>query len=70
MDSDRWLTPPRLAKQLEVKPEVILSWIHARELHAVNMAGAGFKRPRWRIPNESVAEFLQRRMPSFSIKVL
>jgi len=51
------LNPPELAKLMRVNPDKVLGWINSGELRAVNVAGRGCKRPRWRIAIEDVALF-------------
>lgn len=54
-------SPPQIASELGVQPPKIIGWIHSGELHAVNVANRGSKRPRWRISRESLAAFLMAR---------
>jgi hypothetical protein len=56
-----WLTPPRLAKQLGVQADKVLSWIRSGELRAINVADRASHRPRWRISAEATEEFFRRR---------
>jgi excisionase family DNA binding protein len=51
------LTPPTIAKQLAVKPEKVVAWIRAGKLRAVDL-GDGKLRPRFRVPEEALADFL------------
>lgn len=54
-------TPPQVAKLLLVKPGKVVGWIDSGELEAFNVANAGSKRPRWRITQEALDDFLRRR---------
>jgi len=45
--TDRYLTPPTIAKRLGVKPDRVIGWIRRGELRAVNL-GDG-TRPRWKV---------------------
>ena len=53
-----------VAKQVKVKADVVLSWIHARQLAATNVAAAGATRPRWRVAVADLETFLKSRRPS------
>jgi excisionase family DNA binding protein len=53
----RWLTPPELAAELAVKPATVLGWIRAGELKAINVAGRGCTRPRFRINRADLIAF-------------
>ena len=57
----KWLTPPKLAKQLGVSNEKVLTWIRNGELRAVNVAERLAGRPRWRISEAAFEEFCQKR---------
>lgn len=59
--SDRYLTPPQLARRWGIDLKKVLRWIRAGELHAVNLAGKIGGQPRWRISPEAVQEFELRR---------
>ena len=50
------------AAHLGISEELVLANIHARRIVAANV-GCGLKRPRWRIPAESIAAFLEARTP-------
>ena len=67
MKLDEWYTPNQLAKVLRVGPNRIRGWIHRGELAASNVSD-GEKRPRWRISQESLDDFLEGRTPSFKPK--
>lgn len=55
------VSPPALANLLGVGQRKVLEWIAAGELSALNMAGAGSRFPRYRIPIAEVEAFLARR---------
>lgn len=58
-------TVKQLAEYYSVKMDTVLGWIHSGQLKAINVASVGSKRPRFRITDESVAEFeLSRRTVS------
>lgn len=46
-----------VAEARGVKPDIVLSWIHAGQLSAVDMSCKQAKRPRWRIADSALAEF-------------
>ncbi len=54
-------TPPAIAKMLAIKVDKVHAWIHAGELKAVNVAQTQSGRPRWRILDEHLQEFLRSR---------
>ncbi len=54
-------TPPTVAKMLGIKVDKVHAWIHAGELKAVNVAQKRSGRPRWRIMDEQLQEFLRSR---------
>ena len=56
-----YLTPPKYAERLGIKPEKVLGWIARGELRAINVAGRVGGRPRWRISVEAIADFERRR---------
>ncbi len=57
----KFFTPPEVAKDLKVHPEKVRAWIKSRELLAVNIAASRTGRPRWRIAEADLADFLARR---------
>jgi hypothetical protein len=63
----RCLTPPQVARRWAVSPEKVIALIGRGELRAFNV-GLGH-RPRWRIPEDAVAAFEQRRgaQPALSV---
>ncbi len=64
--ADQFYTPPELARILRVDVMKIHRWINRGELSAVNVAGFGTTRPRWRIPPTAWDDFLlvQRNRPA------
>lgn len=69
MTSDRYLTPPQLARRLGVSPDKVVGWIRRGELRAVNVADRPTGRPRWRINPADVATFEARRTAQVAPKV-
>lgn len=61
IQSQKWLTPPQLARQWGVAPEKIHTLIHSGQLEAVNLATNPNGRPRWRISAEAIKAFQQHR---------
>ena len=59
-----YLTPPQIAKQLAVDAAKVLGWIRRGELRATNVADRAGGRPRWRIAQMWLEEFLRRREAS------
>jgi transposase len=56
-----FLTPPQLAKRYGVSADKVVGWILAGELAAVNLATVANGRPRYKIAEEAVQVFEQRR---------
>lgn len=57
-------TPPQVAKELGVEPPKVLGWIASGELAAFNVANRTSKRPRWRISDEALSNFIAARSAS------
>jgi transposase len=57
-----FLTPPAIARLLGVTPETVIAWIRAGELNGINIATSLAGRPRYKIAQESLDQFLQKRM--------
>ncbi len=56
------LTPPELAKRWRVKPARDIAWIRSGELRAFDVSSRpGMGRPRYRIPQDAILEFENRR---------
>jgi excisionase family DNA binding protein len=49
-------TPPEVAKVLRVEAKKVSGWCASGQLRAVNVSNG--HRPRWRIPDDALAEFL------------
>lgn len=56
-----FLTPPDVARMLDVSPDKVISWCRTGELRAVNMAASLATRPRYRIKRADLEAFLERR---------
>ncbi len=54
-------TPPTIAKLLGIKVDKVHAWIRAGELKAVNVAQKRSGRPRWRVLDEQLQDFLRSR---------
>ena len=59
--SESYKTPPEIAKELRIRPDKVLTWIRSGELVAVNLAENIGGRPRWRISEADLQDFLRRR---------
>jgi len=59
-----FLTPPAVAKRLGVSCEKIIGWLLAGELRGVNLAANATGRPRYRISESDLADFLAKRSAS------
>ena len=56
------VTPPELAKRWRVKPERVIGWIKSGELRAFDVSSRpGVGKPRYRIPQDAIIEFENRR---------
>jgi hypothetical protein len=56
------VTPPELARRWRVKPERVCLWIKSGELRAFDVSSQpGVGRPRYRIPQDAIIEFENRR---------
>jgi hypothetical protein len=60
-DTARWLTVPQVARRLAVNPEKIRAWLRSRQLAGVNIALSPHGRPRWRISEKALSDFLAMR---------
>ena len=56
-----YITPPQYAARLGVKPAKILGFISSGLLAAIDIAGPGAMRPRYRISPDAIAQFERRR---------
>jgi excisionase family DNA binding protein len=57
----QYLTPPEVARRLGCATEKIIGWILAGELRGSNLAARLGGRPRYRIAEADLEEFLDRR---------
>ena len=60
MSIERHFTPPQAAKPLQLDPDYLRDEIRAGRLRAVQL-GRGTKRPRYRIPESAIQEWLKGR---------
>jgi excisionase family DNA binding protein len=56
-----YLTPPAVAEQLGVDAAKVITWIRSGELAAANVATRVGGIPRWRIGQNDLDAFLERR---------
>lgn len=56
-----WRTPPDVARELGVEVHKILAWIHSGKIKAVNLALEIGGRPRWKIHQSEIDQFLEAR---------
>jgi excisionase family DNA binding protein len=54
-----WLTPPQAAELLAVDPSKVIGWIKSGALAAIDVSNG--RRPRYRISQEAIEDFLRRR---------
>ena len=57
----RWMTPPQVASQLGIKSDAVRVLIRSGELRAVDLAGKGSRRPRYKIDPSDLKIFLESR---------
>ncbi len=67
--SESYKTPPEIAKELRIRPDKVLTWIRSGELVAVNLAENIGGRPRWRVSEGDLDDFLRRRQSTPPPKV-
>jgi len=60
IDSNRYATPPELGRLWRVKPSRIIAMIRRGDLRAFSVAEPGSRRPRYRIPPDSIIEYENR----------
>jgi len=60
----RMMSPPAVAQRLGIDAHKVVSFIRSGELLACNLASAGSRRPRWRIAEDDLQEFLAKRRSS------
>jgi hypothetical protein len=56
-----FLSPAAVGDRLGVKTDIVLAWIAAGQLSAVNVASPDSTRPRWKISPEDLDRFLATR---------
>ena len=56
-----YLTPPEVAKRLRIRPDKVLAWIRSGELTAIDVSESQGGRPRWRVSEADLQDFLKRR---------
>ena len=61
MSSPTYRTPPEIAKELRIRPDKVLTWIRSGELAAIDVSETAGGRPRWRISEADLQDFLKRR---------
>jgi transposase len=59
-----YLTPPAIAKRLGVSCEKVIGWLLAGELRGSNLAAKLGGRPRYRVSEADLSDFLERRSAS------
>jgi len=57
-------SPPDVAKRLRVSPSKVIAWLESGELVGRNVAEKPDGRPRYRIAESDLADFLERRSAS------
>ncbi len=57
----RTMTPPQVARILQVKSDTVRTWIRSGELRGFNVAAPSAQRPRFRVRDEDLQEFMERR---------
>ena len=62
-------SPQQIAERHGIDRAKVLRWIDAGDLRAINVASNPNGRPRWRIPEEALAEFEQRRANPAAVPV-
>lgn len=56
------LTIRDIEDRYQVRQHTVLGWIRSGELKAINVRRSGSKRPSWRITEEALQEFEERRV--------
>lgn len=64
MTKREFFTPPEVRALLGVAHDKVLGWIHSGELRAVDLSTTRGQRPRWRISQQALEDFLSRRAAS------
>ena len=63
-DVQRMLTPPQVARRLVVDASKVIDWINSGQLKAANLAKSTAGRPRYKISEDWLAQFLEHRQAS------
>lgn len=63
-----WHKPPAIAKQLQIDAEKVRELIRLGLLVAVDVASPGSRRPRFRISEEALNDFLLQRQVRLPVK--
>jgi hypothetical protein len=58
--SDRFLSPPQIARMLRTSPDKVLLAIREGRLKAINLSGKG-SRPRWKVAPADLQRWLDSR---------
>ena len=58
------MSPRELAKFLGVSKDKVLGWIHAGQLHAIDVRSSDSSRPQYRIPGDAIQAFSAARSSS------
>lgn len=57
----KFYTPPEIAKLLKISPESVIAMIRRHELTGFDLASPGSSRPRFRITEAALQDFIARR---------
>ena len=60
----QYVTPPQIGERFGVSTEKVIGWLLAGELRGFNLAARTGGRPRYRVSEADLAEFLERRSAS------
>ncbi len=63
-DEVQGMSPQQVAKRLRVSADKVRDWINKGELKAVNVANRDSSRPRWRISEDAIRDFENKRQAS------
>lgn len=63
-----FLTPPDIARRLRVRRDKVLGWIRSGELRAADVSQHRGSRPRWRVHQRDLGDFLDRRVARSPVK--
>jgi excisionase family DNA binding protein len=59
--SNEFYTARQVAERLSVQTAVVLGWIRSGGLRAVDVSNGARRKPRWRISDEALEEFIASR---------